>query len=562
MAAADDAFGGPIMSGRDREYVPPSPNRDTARSLSGEALPAPLAAEMGARFGADFGDVRVCRDVAADREARDNGARAFARGNRIGFATGRYDPAGHAGRELIAHELAHVMQQRRGGATSDAEARADRAAAEAVGGRNVDTHALGGAPIGIQAQPADDKTHDAPRGAPAPDDKAGAAPAAGPGSSDVLDDFALDKDTLKPKHIAAIRELAAGVTGSVRIEVVGHTDTSGEEKHNLELGRKRADSVKKALEMALAPKQGGAAASVEWSVRSAGESEPLIPTGDNKQEPRNRRVEIRVYGGSVPASKPPASTPDADKPGPSNQPSGPGKDTPADKKLTTQPPPTQVTIDDLKKGAAKGQTDGKADVPDVQGAGKSPDKDKVTTPPTEAGKKGGKGEEKPGIEKNLGLAYELEKSKEGTESALKLSFELTFPVTSWHLGPVKIFNEFSLEPTLGVKSVKPWITPLALEGALKTISMEWEKQNKAGAFKYGWGVGPKLSGEYTPQGKEGKYDVGGEGGIEFEYRRRKESPWFIKAEGKGAFKWGATGDAKIEWQGFSFSTEFKIGYTF
>lgn len=66
------------------------------------------------RLGADFSNVRIHRDSAADDAARAMNAEAFTFGADIAFAAGRYDPDSSAGSALLAHELAHVIQQRRG----------------------------------------------------------------------------------------------------------------------------------------------------------------------------------------------------------------------------------------------------------------------------------------------------------------------------------------------------------------------------------------------------------------------------------------------------------------
>jgi hypothetical protein len=67
---------------------------------------------MEPRFGHDFSDVAVFSDRAAGMSAFALGADAYACGRAIVFAPGRYDPGADAGRALIAHELAHVVQQR------------------------------------------------------------------------------------------------------------------------------------------------------------------------------------------------------------------------------------------------------------------------------------------------------------------------------------------------------------------------------------------------------------------------------------------------------------------
>ncbi len=62
------------------------------------------------RFGRSFADVRVHDDRVGGAAAKEIGANAFALGNHIAFAPGRYAPGTIAGKRLIAHELAHVAQ--------------------------------------------------------------------------------------------------------------------------------------------------------------------------------------------------------------------------------------------------------------------------------------------------------------------------------------------------------------------------------------------------------------------------------------------------------------------
>ncbi|HEX8354414.1 MAG TPA: DUF4157 domain-containing protein, partial [Pyrinomonadaceae bacterium] len=84
------------------------------------------------RFKEDFGGVRLHTGAAAAESARSIGARAYAAGPDLVFAEGEYAPHTETGLRLLAHELAHVAQQRRPGAGgASAESRAD-AAADAV----------------------------------------------------------------------------------------------------------------------------------------------------------------------------------------------------------------------------------------------------------------------------------------------------------------------------------------------------------------------------------------------------------------------------------------------
>jgi DNA-binding phage protein len=78
----------------------------------GEPLPAQARSPMEAAFGESFGDVRLHRDPAAAGLARELSARAFAVGSHVAFAAGEYAPGTPVGDALLAHELAHVQQQR------------------------------------------------------------------------------------------------------------------------------------------------------------------------------------------------------------------------------------------------------------------------------------------------------------------------------------------------------------------------------------------------------------------------------------------------------------------
>jgi hypothetical protein len=77
----------------------------------GAPLPEPTRAHFEHRLGADLSAVRVHTDANAGRAARAEGAAAFAFGSDVVFAPGRYAPETAAGKRLLAHELAHVVQQ-------------------------------------------------------------------------------------------------------------------------------------------------------------------------------------------------------------------------------------------------------------------------------------------------------------------------------------------------------------------------------------------------------------------------------------------------------------------
>lgn len=78
----------------------------------GVGLDRSVRSFMEPRFGHGFGQVRIHADRQAAQSAQSLGARAYTTGRHIVFGPGRYAPGTGEGRRLIAHELAHVLQQR------------------------------------------------------------------------------------------------------------------------------------------------------------------------------------------------------------------------------------------------------------------------------------------------------------------------------------------------------------------------------------------------------------------------------------------------------------------
>ncbi len=76
----------------------------------GQALPVLVQRKMEKLFGTTFAEVRIHEAP----EARSLGAQAFTRGSHIYFAPGQYNPTTTQGRQLLAYELTHVVQQRNG----------------------------------------------------------------------------------------------------------------------------------------------------------------------------------------------------------------------------------------------------------------------------------------------------------------------------------------------------------------------------------------------------------------------------------------------------------------
>jgi hypothetical protein len=80
----------------------------------GQPLDTQSRAFFEPRFGYNFSLVRVYDDATAAESARSIGALAYTAGSKIAFGAGHYQPGTSQGRKLIAHELAHVVQQRDG----------------------------------------------------------------------------------------------------------------------------------------------------------------------------------------------------------------------------------------------------------------------------------------------------------------------------------------------------------------------------------------------------------------------------------------------------------------
>jgi hypothetical protein len=89
----------------------------------GQPLDRATRAFFEPRFGFNFGQVRVHTDEQAVHSARAIGAKAYTAGQAIVFGRGAFAPGDQAGQHLLAHELAHVVQQHpaeKSGATRNA----------------------------------------------------------------------------------------------------------------------------------------------------------------------------------------------------------------------------------------------------------------------------------------------------------------------------------------------------------------------------------------------------------------------------------------------------------
>jgi hypothetical protein len=129
----------------------PSGQRDAVETVPdpGQALAAGTRTFFETRFDHDFSDVRVHADANAAKSAHAMSALAYTVGRDVVFGAAQYAPETETGRRLLAHELAHVVQQRHAGepaqgAATDvsqpgdaAERRAEQAAEAVLGNRPV-----------------------------------------------------------------------------------------------------------------------------------------------------------------------------------------------------------------------------------------------------------------------------------------------------------------------------------------------------------------------------------------------------------------------------------------
>ena len=264
----------------------------------GRPLDSDARTYMEPRFRHDFSRVRVHTDGPAARSAEAVHALAYTVGSNIVFGRGRYLPGTAPGRQLLAHELAHVVQH--GGAASQAGALRSTGAGNtrplAIGASDSEAERQacaaasavlrGDAAVDLNRQPAEIARQPAPSAtsASAPDDQTAQNASAtsgkqapsqkGTSSSHAcelgkstgvtcedaqgsghpagvdLDHFAINKDEVGPADLKAVHDFkskwtAAGSKDSV--EVHGYASCDGPADFNVDLSCRRAEAVKAKL---------------------------------------------------------------------------------------------------------------------------------------------------------------------------------------------------------------------------------------------------------------------------------------------------------------------------
>jgi len=142
---------------RDSNGVAPdaSSQVDRASGTSGQRLPDDLRRQFEGSLGTDLSSLRVHTGRESAEAARAVGAKAYAVGQDVHFGAGQYDPTSEEGQTLIAHEVAHTVQQHGAAAKRQhklfvstavdaAEVEADRAADAMLAGLPAEIGSAGG----------------------------------------------------------------------------------------------------------------------------------------------------------------------------------------------------------------------------------------------------------------------------------------------------------------------------------------------------------------------------------------------------------------------------------
>jgi len=291
----------PGISSRDADA---SPLVHQVLSSPGRPLADDDLAFFTPRFGFDFSRVRVHADHAAAESARSVNALAYASGSNIAFAAGQYQPGTETGRLLLAHELAHVVQQ--GGTTATVQRRVepenpaegaehkDDAADVSIGNLELSQLTKEGPSGVLRRQPAESNEDGNEHVLTRPEEvrlslsSPGGVAATGNPFGITLFNFTINSAELKPEHREVIAELSAlihlaGGIGSVQLYASGNADATGAPAVNTPLSRRRAIAVQGMLS-----RLSGAPIRATWY----GEDNPVADNGTVEGRSRNRRVDI------------------------------------------------------------------------------------------------------------------------------------------------------------------------------------------------------------------------------------------------------------------------------
>ena len=294
---------------------------------TGRPLNAATRAFFEPQFGHDFSKVRVHTGARATESARSVNARAYTVGKHIVFDSAQYTDG--TNRRLLAHELAHVVQQqaatellqplRVSKSDEASEIEAEHVADQIDAGFPVHPSALLSRPV-IARQPrhggesSREPAAERPLSRPEEIQQSFNSPGEVTGSIEPvrfsLYNFPINSAALKERHRRAIRELGSLIrqaqARNLVVMVVGHADSSGDPVTNNPLSRRRAQAVQQILQQAAAT-----SVTANW----AGEEQPVATNETIEGRNRNRRVDVHFYARSRPIP-PPVPPPIIDGPPP------------------------------------------------------------------------------------------------------------------------------------------------------------------------------------------------------------------------------------------------------
>lgn len=214
------------------------------RSSGGEPLPPSVRRFMEPRFGASFEQVQLHRGATADALNRDIDARAFTVGRHVFFKRGEYAPGTERGRQLMAHELAHTLQQEGLHGRVQRQARAPRAAE--VPSRDAAPRTEPSPTAPATPRPLGGASLPRPEDCPPPADMACAPAESSPDAVTNVIVFPSGSSTLSSTQKAEIDATAAAwisTGGTVTVRVDGYASPEGKCVDNWRLSCRRARAV-------------------------------------------------------------------------------------------------------------------------------------------------------------------------------------------------------------------------------------------------------------------------------------------------------------------------------
>jgi Domain of unknown function (DUF4157) len=212
----------------------------------GQSLTPELRGFMEPRFGHNFGQVRVHLDKTAADSARDVNAAAYSVGKDVVFAAGEFQPWTDRGMKLLAHELAHTVQQenvdpKSGNLRVGLPADSEEQAAEQMA-----AHGLSGDPVsaaGVTKAPT-------LRRQSASTSPAGSSSPTASGEARFIASFDVDPGTKRPWNLNQLtKEIVSALTASelAYVRILGVYPTKANEDDPPGNAYQRADTVRRAL---------------------------------------------------------------------------------------------------------------------------------------------------------------------------------------------------------------------------------------------------------------------------------------------------------------------------